>query len=213
LPLSVFDLDRTLLRKNSSFEFCKYLYKKKVFDLSFILHSCLYHIRHKFLGLSLEQLHHKVFQRLLNGRCFHLLASHVPQFIETYLEDLLYYPAIQKLRLAQHLGHYTMILSNAPSFIVKEISERLGVNEWRASEYQVDKDARLCQISLILQGKEKAKCVRDISKKLCIPKQDITAYSDSFYDLPFLQCAGTAIVVNPDRKLQKYSLKLDWEEI
>ena len=213
MPLSVFDLDRTLLRKNSSFEFCKYLYKKGVFDLPFVLYSCLYHIRHRFFGLDLEALHRKVFQRLLNGKCFRSLSAHIPHFIETHLEDLIYYPALQKLRLAQHLGHYTMILSNAPNFLVKEISERLGVSDWKASEYEVDKDAKLCQISLILQGKEKAKCVRDVSRKLKIPKSEITAYSDSFYDLPFLQCAGTAIVVNPDKKLQKYSLKSSWEEI
>lgn len=211
--LSVFDLDRTLLKKNSSFEFCKYLYRKRVFALSFFFHSCLYHIRHKFFGLGLEQLHRKVFRRLLNGKCFHLLAAHVPQFIEMHLEELIYFPAFQKLRLAQHLGHYTMILSNAPSFLVKEIAERFCVSEWKASEYEVDKDAKLCQISLILQGKEKAKYVRETSQKLNIPMADITAYSDSYYDLPFLQSAGKAVVVNPDRKLQKHSLSLAWEQI
>ncbi len=213
MPLSVFDLDRTLLKKNSSFEFCKYLYKKKVFAFSFFFHSCLYNIRHRFFGLGLEQLHRKVFKRLLHGKGFHELLAHVPQFIETHLEDLIYMPAFQMLRRAQHLGHYTMILSNAPSFLVKEIAERLGVCDWKASEYEVDKDHKLCQISLILQGKEKAKCVLEYSRKWRVPRSDITAYSDSFYDLPFLQCAGNAVVVNPDRKLHKYSIKFAWKKI
>lgn len=213
MRFSVFDLDRTLLSKNSSFEFCKYLYKHRVFSFVLILHSCLYAIRHKYLGLTLEQLHQKVFKHLLQGVSIQTLSFQVASFVQEELENLLYIPAWERLKEAQHLGHFTMILSNSPSFLVSAIAQKLQVDDWRASEYKVDKDCKLCEISSILHGEDKALWVGKIRKDFGIPLECVTAYSDSHLDLPFLQSVGNPVVVNPDSKLKKISKEQNWEEI
>jgi HAD superfamily hydrolase (TIGR01490 family) len=213
LKFSVFDLDRTLLSKNSSFEFCKYLYKKRVFSFFYVIQSVIYSIRHKYFGLTLEQLHYKVFKKLLRGINIQTLSRHVYSFVESEIERMVYLPAMERLRRAQHEGHFTMILSNSPNFLVSAIARKLQVDDWRSSEYKVDKDQRLCQISLILHGEAKAFWVRTVSHRLGILKREITAYSDSYLDLPFLQSAGVAVVVNPDSKLKQISKKKSWEEI
>lgn len=213
LKFSVFDLDRTLFSKNSSLEFCKYLYKNRIFSFFFLLQSFLYGIRHKYFGLTLEQLHQKVFRKLLCGMSITLLSECVESFVEREMENLLYHPAVERLRLAQHLGHVTMILSSSPGFLVGAIASKLQVDDWRASEYKVDKDKRLCQIAQILQGETKAFWVRAVGDDLGIQKEEITAYSDSYLDLPFLQSAGVPVVVNPDKKLRKISKEQNWEEI
>lgn len=213
MKFSVFDLDRTLLSKNSSFEFCKYLYKKRVFSFFYVIQSVIYSIRHKYFGLTLEQLHYKVFKKLLRGINIQTLSRHVYSFVESEIERMVYLPAMERLRRAQHEGHFTMILSNSPNFLVSAIARKLQVDDWRSSEYKVDKDQRLCQISLILHGEAKAFWVRTVSHRLGILKREITAYSDSYLDLPFLQSAGVAVVVNPDSKLKQISKKKSWEEI
>ena len=213
MKFSVFDLDRTLLSKNSSFEFCKYLYRKKVFSFFFIVQSCIYYVRHKYLGMTLEQLHHGVFKKLLRGVHIQVLSDHVSSFIDQELEGLLYFPALERLRKAQHQGQFTMILSNSPAFLVSFVASKLKVDDWKASEYKVDKDQKLCQISSILNGKDKALWVDKIIQYLKIQKQEVTAYSDSYLDLPFLQSAGVPVVVNPDSRLRKISKERNWEEI
>ena len=213
MKFSVFDLDQTLLSKNSSFEFCKYLYKRGIFSFFFVVQSFIYSIRHKYFGLTLEQLHHSVFRKLLRGMPLKTLSDYVYSFVERELETLLYQPAMERLRLAQHEGHFTMILSNSPGFLVGPIASKLQVDDWRASEYRVDKDQKLCQIALILHGETKAFWVHRISHYLGIRQQEVTAYSDSYLDLPFLQSAGIPVVVNPDSKLKKISKEKNWEEI
>ncbi len=213
MKFSVFDLDRTLFSKNSSFEFCKYLYKNQFFSLFFVLKSAFYYIWHEYFGLTLEQLHRKVFKKLLRGVDLQTLSSHVSSFLEQEMERLLYFPALQRLRRAQHEGHFTMILSNSPSFLVGEIASRLEVDDWRASEYKVDKDQRLCHISQILHGDVKAFWVRKVSLRLGIREEEVTAYSDSHLDLPFLESAGAAVVVNPDSRLKKIAGEKNWEQI
>ena len=213
MKFSVFDLDRTLLSKNSSFEFCKYLYRNRVFSLLYVIQSVIYSIRHRYFGLTLEQLHYKVFKKLLKGINIQTLSRYVLSFVESEIEKMVYLPAVERLRRAQHEGHFTMILSNSPSFLVSAIASKLQVDDWRSSEYKVDKDQKLCQISLILHGEAKAFWVRTVSRHLGILKREITAYSDSYLDLPFLQSAGVAVVVNPDSKLKRISKKKRWEEI
>ena len=208
--LTVFDLDRTIVTDNCSFDFCRYLIQKNVLPHSSLIFSLFYYIKHLFFGMSLFDLHHRIFENLLRGRSLETIEENVEPFLQNYLYSQVYPPVLSELRLAQHLGHYTLILSNSPSFLVEKIAQVLGVNEWRATQYAVDKERKLCHITSIMQGEEKASCVQEIAGKLSIQKEQITAYSDSFSDLPLLLAAGTPIVVNPDRKLRRFSEQHKW---
>ncbi|MEI8328453.1 MAG: HAD-IB family hydrolase [Chlamydiia bacterium] len=213
MQVCVFDLDRTLIKSNSSFQFCLYLYQKKIFSFLHVIRSCLYYIQHRFLGLSLTELHEKTFKSVLKGMSLNTISMYVKEFVDHWLIDALYIPAICELRRAQHLGYYTLILSNSPSFLVKVIAERLNVTDWKGTEYEVDKDGKLCHIAHVLNGKEKASQVRTVIQKLGLTKNNVTAYSDSVSDLPLLESAGQAVVVNPDRKLKRISQAHNWPKI
>lgn len=211
--LSAFDLDHTLTKGNSSFNFCHFLLKRKLLTLSSVMDSSVCYLRHLFFGMSLTDLHHAIFNRMLFGLSMHFLEDQVDRFLKEYLFHGLYMPAVYRLRLAQHLGHYTIILSNSPSFLVKSMAEFFGVNEWRATEYAVDAEHKLSKVSLIMQGSEKALHLNSLSKKLGIQREAITAYSDSYHDLDFLKASGTPIAVNPDKKLRAVSLEKKWSII
>lgn len=208
--LAVFDLDRTIVADNCSFRFCHYLVAKKVLPSVSLLYSLFYYVKHVCFGMSLTRLHSKVFECLLQGRPLKIIEENVEPFLKDYLFSRIYPPVLTQLKLAQHLGHYTLILSNSPSFLVEKIAQILGVNEWRATQYAVDKERNLCHIASVMQGEQKASCVQEIADRLSIAKDKITAYSDSFLDLPFLLKAGTPIAVNPDRKLRRFSLQHEW---
>jgi phosphoserine phosphatase len=93
---------------------------------------------------------------------------------------------------------------------VKKVAGLLGVNEWRATEYAIDRERNLCHISSVMQGEEKASCTKEVADRLSISTERITAYSDSILDLPLLLSAGVPIAVNPDRKLRRFSLQKKW---
>ena len=208
--LTVFDLDRTIVADNCSFDFCRYLVRRKVLPFSSLLYAFFYYIKHLFFGVNLSDLHKQIFERSLRGRSLESLESNVDPFLQEYLFSQIYPPVLAELRLAQHLGYYTLILSSSPSFLVEKIAQLLGVNEWRATQYAVDKERKLCHITSIMQGNDKAFCVEEVANKLSIGKEKITAYSDSFLDLPLLLAAGSPIAVNPDRKLRRFSQQHQW---
>ncbi len=210
VSISAFDLDYTLIKGNSSANFCRFLYKEKVLPFSALMHSGLYYFRYHLFGMSLKDLHQSTFEWILRGKSLELLEHYADRFVNEYLMHGLYMPAFERLKQAQQLGHYTMILSNSPSFLVKRFAKCLGVQEFRATEYAVDEEKRLAAIDHIFEGEDKASHLEKIVAKLGIIRQQVTAYSDSILDLAFLQAAGHAIAVNPDRKLRAFSLKNQW---
>lgn len=213
MALSVFDLDSTLVRNNSSYQFCHYLVQQKILPRTALLYSGWSYFRHHALSLSLFDLHLSIFERYLSGLSLPMLEMHVERFLAKYLGDNLYIPAIDRLKLSQHLGHHTLLLSNSPSFLVEAIAKQLDFHEWRATEYAVDNDGKLCHIASLMRGEEKASVAMQVANRLKLEKEKITAYSDSILDLPLLLTVGQPIAVNPDRKLARYSKEHQWQII
>ena len=211
--ISAFDLDHTLVRSNSGFLFYRYLISRGFYRPISLVGTIMYSVRHYFLNLSLTELHYKIFDKFLKGIPLKLVQEEVAAFLERDFYRFLYFPTFNRLRLAQHQGHYTVILSNGPSFIVGPIAEYLGVNEWYSSHYQVDREGKFSEIDSVLLGEGKATCMEELVGRLETSYSRVTAYSDSDLDLPFLQAAGNPVAVNPNSKLLKVSKEHSWEVI
>jgi HAD superfamily hydrolase (TIGR01490 family) len=210
--LSAFDLDHTLLKKNSSVAFFLYLTHRKILSYTSCMRCLFYYVQHNYFGLSLEQLHKKIFSQFLHKKKISEVMDHVGPFWDQYADSLAYFPAWSALKREQHLGAYTMIASASPDFLVAEIARRWGVDTWLASTYSVDKEGCFCQIAVV-QGEDKACFLEKVCKEIGLSTKETVAYSDSHLDLPFLRSAGAQIVVNPDRILRKMAQKNSWRNI
>jgi len=142
-----------------------------------------------------------------------LIQEEVGQFLKKDFYRFLYPPSLARLRRAQHEGHHTVILSNAPGFIVGPIAEYLEVHEWHSSHYRTDQEGMFEAVEFVLLGEGKAKKIQELVQKLGTSAKKVIAYSDSDLDLPFLHAAGTPVAVNPTAKLLKVSKKRAWEII
>ncbi|NGX51268.1 MAG: putative hydrolase [Chlamydiae bacterium] len=211
MKISAFDLDHTLVRTNSGLLFYRYLIERGFYRPTSIFRSFLYSLRYYFFDLSLTELHEKVFERFLKGSALSKVEEEVENFLKKDFFRFLYYPTLARLRLAQHEGHHTVILSNGPSFLVGPIAEYLGVSEWGSSVYSVDREGKFNSIDSILLGEGKASYIQKLTERFQTDLQKVTAYSDSIQDLPLLSIAGRAVVVNPNAKMKKISRERLWE--
>ncbi|CAF23965.1 MULTISPECIES: HAD family hydrolase [Candidatus Protochlamydia] len=211
MKLCVFDLDHTLLTVNSSYRFGTYLYQQKFISFFTLSHCLFYYARHKFLGMSMQKLHEKIFQKLFKGLYLKELQKHVKNFLDLELIKLFYEPALQRLQEAKQRGDYTLILSASPDFLVQPIAEKLDVKNWRASVYAPDQEGKLEYLSSILDGLNKANYVVSLINQMQIDYTAITAYSDSYLDLPILELSGKAVGVVPDNYLRKICQERGWE--
>ena len=211
--LSVFDLDRTLLSTNSSYRFAQYLFEKGIFSSYHLVYSLFHRVRFELLDLSLREFHESLFRGVLQGAVLEEIEAHVEGFLERCLPRRVYYPAYSALRLAQHLGHHTAILSNAPQFLVRPFARYFGVDFGQGTEYEVDKDGCLCNIANLMEGTAKARCLVEMREGLKISRENTIAYTDSYHDLPLLLEAGQPCVVNPDTKLLRLAKHHRWSVI
>ena len=207
--LVFFDLDHTLLNVNISFVFGKYLYEKGYLPFSKMLYCSSLYLYHKYFGLSLNQLQHRIFSAFFRGRQLSKIKLHVEEFLDKDFPALIYLPAYTALKTALSEKHQVTILSSSPDFLVEPIASYFGV-KWRATKYLDDGEGILAEIKYVLDGQAKAEIVRNRAECLNIEMRNIFAYSDSYLDLSFLQAAGCPIVVNPDKKLLKHARQNNW---
>ena len=211
--VSAFDLDHTLIKSNSSFLFYHHLIRKGFFSSFSLIKACMYKYRYHLFSTPLLDLHQKIFRRFLLGKPLKLIEDEVRSFLNSNFYLNLYMPVFSRLRLAQHEGEHTVIISSSPSFLVKPIANYLGCSGWHSSDYLTDEKGVFKEIGLVLLGEGKASHLQKIMKKLKIKRDKVTAYSDSMVDLPLLYAAGKAVVVNPQGRLKKISREERWEEI
>ncbi len=213
MQISVFDLDHTLLKVNSSFRFGLYLFHQKFMSLNTFTRCLILYFRHKYCHLSLSQLHQNVFALLFSGRSNDEINNHVQQFLTVHFDALVRNSVIQRLQHARERGDHLVILSNSPSFLVKPIARLLNVDHWMATQYFEDKDRNLQKISSFFEGEDKAHYIHLLAQRLNIPLTSFVMYSDSHLDLPALYIVGEAVGVAPDKELKKICIQKGWEVI
>lgn len=208
--ISAFDLDYTLLSCNGSFSFGKYLYAHKQFSLLNMLYLVSCYARHTIGMTSIQQLHELNFDYLFKGREKHLFESFANRFITEHLNDLIYQPAFKAIQQANQNGHFIIILSSSPDFLVKRIAAKLGVFTAEATVYHTDSNGCFSTLGEIMDGSKKAEILTMHANRLEVSKENLYAYSDSYLDLPFLEASGNPIAVQPSRKLRQISLIKKW---
>lgn len=207
---SIFDLDETLCTVNTSFQFGKFLFFKRQLPLHKLPLLLACYLGHKIGFLSTTRLHSNACRYFFQGKSIDELDGYVCSFLDEHLPSMLNQTILMKFLDAKSLGHYTVLLSNSPDFLVGEIAKRLDFHEWAATEYVLHEDHRIADVGLLMEGVAKAKFVKNLIERMGISRETITAYSDSFLDIPFLDSVGNPIAVNPDRKLRKLSKQKGW---
>lgn len=211
--LFIFDLDHTLIRGNCSFYFGVYLFQQNVLSFGRMLRLSSLYMLFKMGFVSMKKLHEATFNQFFCGLSASTVDFHASQFLSKKLNELIYRPAFSMLQDAKEKGYYTAILSSSPDFLVEKIASILGVDTWDSTIYQKNKLNHFSHIAKLMEGKQKAQILLQLIQDLHISKEDVTAYTDSYLDLPFLQAAGHPIGVNPDRRLKALCRRSQWPMI
>lgn len=207
---SLFDLDHTLCTVNTSFYFGMHLVNVKMFPIYKMPFLLLCYLFHKMGLMSISLLHKEACYHFFYGKSAHDLKVQLDIFLDANLPRLLNDVVFQRFREAKHKGHYTVLLSSSPDFLVKEIAKRLEFHDWAGTEYILSKDQTIQEIGQLMEGENKAAFVRHLKEQMCFRDEKMTAYSDSILDQAFLEAVGNPVAVNPDRKLKKLSAERGW---
>jgi HAD superfamily hydrolase (TIGR01490 family) len=110
-------------------------------------------------------------------------------------------------------GHKIIAISGSPLEIVREMSKKYGLDDYRGSTYVLDGEGRYTgEIIPMWDSINKEKALLEMKEKYDIDLSVSFAYGDTAGDFSMLSLVGYPVCINPTRELLKKILPCELKE-
>jgi len=223
MTLAIFDLDNTLLRGDSDHSFGDFLISKGLVDaLQHKARNDYFYQQYKSGGLDMVAYTEFVVSALRGMKRAQREALHA-DYMRDYIEPMMLPAAEALLETHRQHGDYCLIITATNRFITEPIAARLEVDALIATDLEIVDDeftGRIVGIPSFQAGKVQrlTQWLSEYNGSLAAGAEplglhDSVFYSDSFNDLPLLECATRAVAVDPDTTLRDIAKSRGWEII
>ena len=202
--LVIFDLDGTLTRYDTYLRFLLYCLLRRPWRLSRSMLLPLDIVRFKLRRASNAWLKARFLTAVLGGVAEHELRPLVRGFVDRTLARGMRRGALVALARHRAAGDRLVLLSASPDIYLREIAARLGFAECICTLCERDGNGRLTGrlAGANCYGGEKRRQI-----EFCLGADRaglrVIAYADQASDLPLLNWADEAVLVNPSRKTRR----------
>jgi phosphatidylglycerophosphatase C len=132
--------------------------------------------------------------------------------VETDLLPMLRPQVLDRIAEHRRRGDYVALVSGAPSFVVRELARRLGLDAAIGSEpRQRDGFFLDAPVRLHVVGPHKRRVVESLCRWLQITPAECTAYADSAEDRWLLSWVQRPVAVAPDARLRRIARRRGWD--
>lgn len=211
MPLTLFDLDNTLITNDSDFLWGQFLVDNKIVDreeyeqknrqfFEDYEKGCL--DIDSYLKFSLKPLSQHSAQQLYQWRS---------QFIEQLIQPIIAPGTPDLLDKHRKLGDTLMIISATNLFITQPIAELLDIPNILATQPEILDGAYTGEyIGVPTYQRGKVEALQQWMEAHQMDLTNSTFYSDSHNDLPLLEMVDNPVAVNPDEQLKQVAVKQNW---
>lgn len=215
--IAFFDVDNTLVRGASVYYVGRAAFRRGLIswrDVSVFAW-------HQFRFLAVGENHRHL--RSARTRALGLVRGHQSESIvaltrDVYLEDIvpnLLAEMVDRAKAHVTDGHEVWLVTATPTVLAEVIVEGIGVTGALGTGVEISDDGRFTGEILgdLMHGPEKARVAIAFAAERGADLADCIAYSDSANDIPLLEAVGTAIAVNPDKRLAAHAALRGWDVI
>jgi HAD superfamily hydrolase (TIGR01490 family) len=211
-PAAFFDLDRTLIATSSSLALARPFHDRGLVGRRDVLKARLAQavLAHVGAPRGREGQATDSAVAILVNHPAELLQEIVSDAWPTVLKPLVYRDAVELAAAHKANGRPVFVVSAALQEIGDCVARELGFDGALGSRAETRDGVFTGRVERRLLGQSKADAVVDFatSERLDLPAS--VAYSDSHTDLPFLEAVGSAVAVNPDRRLGRIAADRGW---
>jgi HAD superfamily hydrolase (TIGR01490 family) len=208
---ALFDMDRTLVRKQTARLYVRYLRARGAATWR---DSARVHFWLAQYALGIIDAPQVAARALLPLAGTHetVLAARCDDWfrrdVETHVSDR------GRRAVAEHRGRGDLvaIVTTAGPYVARPLARRLAIDHVVASEFEVGPDGRFTGrlVEPLCYGQGKVARLRRLAERLGFRIEEATFYSDSYTDLPLLEAVHTAVVINPDLRLSAVARRRGW---
>jgi HAD superfamily hydrolase (TIGR01490 family) len=128
------------------------------------------------------------------------------------MEPRIYPGSLDQLRRHQDRNDLIVLVTNSLEALVKPLADQIQASAMIAPRLRQQGGAFTGELEGgPLTDRSKAEAIVSFSEERQLDLSRCYAYADSLDDIPMLETAGHARVVNPGRRLRKIALAKDWE--
>ena len=210
--VAVFDLDGTVTRRDTYVDFLLYTLAKRPARLVCLPALAWYLLVHKLGMQSNHWLKARYLGAVAGGLSKGQLAEICENFVSRTRAKNIKQPALDELARLRHEGYVLVLATASFGFYVRNLSAALKFDEVLCTEALFDDNDELTGE---LDGKncigvEKARRIAVLLSERGWSKVEL-GYSDSKVDLPMLEMADRALVVDPSVSTQKVAVEKGFE--
>ena len=211
-PAAFFDLDRTLIASSSSLALAGPFHERGLIGRRQLLKAQLAQavLAHVGAPRGREGQATDSAIAILKGRPAELLREIVSDAWLTVLKPLVYREAVELAAAHAAEGRSVFVVSAALQEIGDCVARELGLDGALGSRAETGDGRFTGRIERRLLGQGKADAVLELAESEQLDLPASVAYSDSHTDIPFLEAVGSAVAVNPDRRLGRIAADRGW---
>ncbi len=135
-----------------------------------------------------------------NTNAFHI--AYIARKVIEQKGERVYTYSRDRIRWHKEQGHKVIAISGSPVELVREMSEKYGMDDFRGTVYQIGSDGIYNgEIIPMWDSESKQKAVLDMAEKYDIDLSKSYAYGDTNGDFTMMKLVGNPVAINPTKEL------------
>lgn len=208
---ALFDMDRTLVRKETASLYVRYQRDIGEATTRDLLQTLYWVLQYTLGVLEPDKVAEKALRKL-EGIAEVDLAARCDDWFTQYVERHITDAGRLAVRRHREAGDVCAIVTGASPYAAWPLARRLGIPHVVSTRFEVGEDGRFTgrpEPPLCL-GEGKVTRARAFAESLALELSDAVFYTDSVSDLPLLERVAEPIVVNPDPRLARIAKQRGW---
>lgn len=205
-----FDIDGTLISKNSGPLYMKFLRRRGEIRRRDAARTIYLFLRYKLGMLDIERAAASS-SGWIRGRSEQAVAEHCRVWYREMVRQYLQPEMVRRVRAHQNEGHVVALLSSSTPYLATPLAEDLGIEHMLVSRLVIENGRFTGDVHRpICYGAGKIHWARRFAEAHDVDLGASWFYTDSVTDLPMLELVGHPEVVNPDPRLRREARRRGW---
>jgi HAD superfamily hydrolase (TIGR01490 family) len=209
MKAAFFDLDKTVLRIDTGMSWMRFLRNRGDLSRLGLARAVYWSALYKAAVLDMDTLAQRLVADIA-GDSEARMAEKCRIWYEVYVSRQVAPAARQAIDSHRRQGHEIVLLTASTQYAAEVVAASLDIEHILCSRLEVENGAFTGQLQALCYGRHKVTHAERLAGELGLDLAQSWFYSDSYTDLPMLERVGTAVAVNPDRRLRRHAVRTGW---
>ena len=212
MAIAFFDLDRTLIAKNSASLWVRSELRNGQISTWEAMRAGAWLLRYRMGFADMEDAVRRAISSL-EGKEEGPIKARTYAFYDQEVHSLYRPGAHAVLRQHRRAGDELVLLTSSSSYMSEKVSQALDLDGYLCTSFEVSATGHYTgkPVEPLCYGEGKVKHAIAYAQKRGVSLDDCSFYTDSTADLAMLKAVGQPVVVNPDPRLMREAKAQGWE--